>query len=93
MELVCNATNDADAINPVQVSWYYRSMLIKPDEGNMVISNTINNATDEIHSALLFNSINFTNDGVYTCRTFNSPQSFTESQIKVTVECELIIHS
>ena len=93
VELVCSATNDVDAINPVQVSWYYRSMLIKPDGENVVINNTRDNATDEIHSVLSFNSINFTNDGVYTCRAFNNPQSFTENQIKVTVECELIIHS
>ena len=93
VELVCSATNDADAINLVQVSWYYRSMLIKPDGENVVINNTRDNATDEIRSVLSFNSINSTDDGVYTCRAYNNPQSFTENQIKVTVECELIIHS
>ena len=88
VELVCSATNDVHAINPVQVSWYYRSMLIKPDEENVAINITRDNATDKIHSVLSFNSINSTNDGVYTCRAYNNPQSFTENQIKVTVECE-----
>ena len=58
--------NDVDAINPVQVSWYYRAMLIKPDGKYVVINNIRNNATDQIHSVLSFNPVNYTNDGVYT---------------------------
>ena len=89
VNLVCNATNDADAINPVQVSWYYGTMLVKPEGEYVKINNERNNATGEIHSVLSFNPINYTNDGAYTCRAFNDPLSFTENKIQVTVECKL----
>ena len=93
VDLICNATNDVDAINPMQVSWYYRAMLIKPDGKYVVINNIRNNATGQIHSVLSFNPVNYTNDGVYTCQAFNQPLSFTENNIKLTVECELAIWS
>ena len=92
VELVCSATNDVDAIIPVQISWYYRSMVIKSDGESVLINNTRNNATGEINSVLSFDHINFTNDGVYTCRAFNNPLSFTENQIELTVECEFLVY-
>ena len=87
--LICNATNDVDAVNPVQVSWYYRGMLVKPAGKYVAISDIRNNATGQIHSVLSFNPVNYTNDGEYTCRASNYPLSFTENNIKLTVECEL----
>ena len=89
MNLICNVTNDIDAISPVQVDWYYKAMVVKPDEYHVVISNKRNNATGQIQSVLSFDPINYTNDGVYTCRAFNDPLCFTESNIKLTVECKL----
>ena len=88
MDLICNATNDVDAINLVQVSWYHDAMLIKPDGKYVIINNQRNNATGQIHSVLTFDPINYTNDGEYVCRAFNHPLSFTENKTKVTVECE-----
>ena len=86
---MCNATKDPDATDPVQVSWYYGALLVKPDGENVVINSERNNATGEIHSVLSFYSVNYTNDGVYVCQVFNHPLSFTENKIQLTVECEL----
>jgi len=89
VDLVCNATNDADANIPVQVSWYNGTELIKPDGKDVKVNNLYNNVTDEVHSVLLLNPVNYTNNGDYVCRAFNHPSSFTESRITLTVECKL----
>ena len=89
VDLICDATNDVDATDPVQVNWYYGKLIIKPDGEYVVINNTRDNATDQIHSVLSFDSVNYTNDGTYTCKAFNHPLSFTENKIQLTVECEL----
>ena len=86
--MVCNATNDADANIPVQISWYNnKTELIKPDGKYVMVNIVQNNATGEVHSILSFNPVNYTNDGEYVCRAFNHPLLFTESRIKLTVEC------
>ena len=88
VDMVCNATNDADANVPVQINWYNGTELIKPDEKYVMVNNVQNNATGQVHSVLSFNPINHTNDGEFICRAFNHPSSYTESKIKLTVECE-----
>ena len=89
VDLVCNATNDPDATYPVQVSWYYGESLFKPDGENVMINSERNNATGKINSVLSFNSVNYTNDGVYACQVFNHPLSYAENKIQLTVECKL----
>ena len=53
-----------------------------------MINNERNNDTGKVVSILSFNSVNYTNDGVYTCRASNDPLSFTENNIQLTVECK-----
>ena len=89
MDLICNATNDPDATDPVQVSWYYGTLLIKPDGEYMTVNNIRDNATGQIHSMLSIDPVNYTNDGAYTCRAFTHPLSFTEYKIQLTIECEI----
>ena len=88
VDLVCNATNDADANIPVQISWYNGTELIKSDGKHVMVNNEHNNVTGQVHSVLSLNAINYTDDGEYVCRAFNHPSSFTESRITLTVECE-----
>lgn len=92
VSLVCNATNDIDAMNHdilVQVSWYNGTEVIKPDGKHVIINNKRSNVTDQMHSVLSFDPVNYTDHGEYVCRAFNHPLSFTERRIKLTVECEL----
>ena len=88
VDLVCNATNDADANVPAQISWYNGTKLIKPDGKHVMVNSEQNNVTGEVHSVLSLNAVNHTDDGEYVCRAFNHPLSFTESRITLTVECE-----
>jgi len=90
VNLICNATNDADAINSAQVIWYYGAMVVKPDGKQVTINNLGNNATGQIQSVLSFDPVNYTNDGVYTCRALNDPLLFTEKNVKLSVECKSI---
>ena len=89
VDMMCNATNDEDASIPVQISWYNGTELIKPREQHEVVNNVKNNVTGQVHSVLSIYPVNYTNDGDYVCRAFNHPLSFTESKIKLNVECEL----
>jgi len=90
--LICNATNDEDAIDPVQISWYNDTKLLKPDGKDVIIYNKYDKVTDQIYSELLLDSVNNTDDGEYICRAFNNPLCYTENKINLTVECEFILY-
>ena len=90
VKLVCNATNDGDAIDPVQISWYNGTQLLKPGEKYVTIYNKHNSDTDQIQSVLVLDSVNNTDDGEYICQAFNNPLCYTKKKIKLTVECEYI---
>ena len=86
--MVCNATNDVDAVNEVQIAWFYKNLTslyqVVPNN-NRVIHNVENSTSGQLYSILLFDPINRT-DGVYICRASNHPQSTTESSTKVGIE-------
>ena len=87
--MVCNATNDADAVNEVQIAWFYKnstSLYQVVPNNNRVIHNVENSTSGQVYSILLFNPINRTDEGVYICRASNHPQSSTESSTKVGIE-------
>ena len=88
--LVCNATNDGDAIDPVQISWYNGTKLIKPDGKYVTIYHNYDAIIDQIYSVLVLDSANNTDDGEYICRAFNNPLCYSENKINLTVECEFI---
>ena len=88
--LICNATNDGDAIDPVQIGWYNGTQLLKSDGKHVTIYNKHDTATDQIHSILVLDSINSTDAGEYICRAFNNPLCYTENKINLTVECEFV---
>jgi len=46
------------------------------------------NYTDDIQSKLLFDPVNYTDAGLYTCRAYNHPQCYTEEVVELTVECK-----
>ena len=91
VNMVCNATNDRDAIDPVQISWYNGTKLLKSDGKHIIIYNEYYAVTDQIHSILTLDRVNYTNDGKYTCRAYNNPLCYTENKITLTVECEFFM--
>ena len=91
VNLICNATNDEDATDPVQISWYNGTQLLKSNGKHVTIYSKLNTATDQIFSILVLDSVNITDAGVYLCKAFNNPLCYTEKQINITVECEFYI--
>ena len=89
VKLSCNATNDPDAVHPLQVYWYNSN-------GDQVISNgkyvlAYNNTdpdSNQAQSVILFDHVNRTDDGTYTCRAFNDPNSSVNKNTTLTVECK-----
>lgn len=88
--LVCNATNDRDAVDPVQISWYNGTQLVKSNGKFVTIYNKHDAVTDQIYSVLVFGSVNITDDAEYVCRAFNNLFCYTENKINLTVECEFV---
>ena len=88
--MVCNATNDKDAIDPVQISWYNGTKLLKSVRNYITIYNRHDNVADKIQSLLILDSVNSTDDGEYICRAFNDLLCYTEIKINLIVECEFI---
>ena len=88
---MCNAKNDGDAIDPVQISWYNGTKLLKSDRNYITIYNRHDNVADKIQSLLILDSVNSIDDGEYICRAFNDPLCYTEIKINLTVECKFKI--
>ena len=89
--LVCNATNDADAVSEVKITWFYKnstSYQIVSSNNNRVIHNVDNSnlSSGNFYSVLLFDPVNRTDEGVYVCKASNHPQSSTESSTEVKIE-------
>ena len=90
LSLVCNATNDRDAIDPVQISWYKGTQLVKSNGKHVTIYTKHDAVIDQIYSVLVLESVNITDDGEYICRAFNNPLCYIENKINITVECEFV---
>jgi len=93
VSLMCNATNDADALDEVKIVWLHKISKDLKEEittsGNFLIYNKTDLSTGKIHSVLLFDPVNHTDDGEYVCRAFNHPQSYSEANTSLIVECKL----
>ena len=89
--LVCNATNDVDAVNPVQITWLYKNLTsvqchpVVPDNSRVIIYDVENSSGRQLHSTLFLDPINRTDEGVYICKASNHQQSNTESSTKVMI--------
>ena len=90
VSIVCNATNDADAVDQITISWFHKNVtklyLIVPDNHRVKIFNKPNSVTMQSHSRLLFHSINRIDEGEYICKASNHKLSFTRSSVKVTIK-------
>ena len=88
--LICNATNDVDAVNQVQITWFYKNVTsmhqVLPDNRRMIIHNVKYSSGRQLYSTLFLDPINRTDEGVYICKASNHPQSNTESSTKVMIK-------
>ena len=90
VSLMCNATNDADALDEVKIVWLRK--ISKDLKEKIKSSENIYNQTDpstgKIHSTLLFNVVTHTDDGEYICQALNHPLSYSEKLINMVIECK-----
>ena len=87
--LTCNATNDEDAVDSLQILWYKtKDNVTITGQQDAVLEKSKTNITTRLQSTISFDSIGRNDDGEYTCQAFNHPQLYTELMTSVTVECK-----
>jgi len=86
--LVCNVTNDPDAVHPLKVNWYNSEGIKVESDGKHVIAyNIIDKVANMTQSVLKFSTLRRSDDGTYTCRAYNDPESHTERKTILSIEC------
>ena len=86
--LLCNATNDADAIHPLKVYWYDSEGTQMQSDGKHIITyNHTNTVKDQAQSILQFKPVKRSNAGTFLCRAYNDPLTYSERKVVLTVEC------
>jgi len=87
--LKCYATNDEDAVNPLTVAWYNsEGIILETTHSHILIYSTTDSVSGQVQSALLFDHVNNTDSGEYTCRAFNDRDCSTENKTNLIVECK-----
>ena len=89
VNLLCTAINDVYANYSLQINWYKGNKLIMPDRKRILLYNETVKDSRQLKSIITLDPVNPTDDGVYTCRAFNHPDSYTESKTNLIIECKL----
>jgi len=84
VSLICNVTNDIDAVLPLSVVWYYSKHV------KLQSDNTFDPVTGQVQSKLLFDPVKHSDSGEYTCYAFNDDDQYTQERTTLTVECKQI---
>ena len=88
--LTCIVANDNDSDKSLRVKWYNSNGIqILPDESRIFISHIRLRETAQVKSVLLFDPVNHTDSGVYTCKAFNHLKSYTKANANLAVKCKL----
>jgi len=86
--LTCNATNDEDAVESLQILWYNtKDKVLITGQQDAIEKSTIDIITG-LQSTIAFDPISRNDDGEYTCKAFNHPQLYSELTTSVAVECK-----
>ena len=87
---MCTATNDEDAVNPLTIAWYNsEGEKVESNDEHLLVYNTTDPLTGQVQLVLLFDPVNHTDSGEYTCHAFNDNDCYTEDKIILTVKCML----
>ena len=93
VKLLCIVINDAHANYSIQINWYKGNDLIVPNGKHVLLYNETTKASKQLKSSLLLDVVNSTDDEVYTCQAVYHPDSHSESQVNLTVECKMISYT
>ena len=90
VNLLCIAINDVHTNYSLQINWYKNNKLVTPDGKRILVYNKTDKTFKQLSSTLFFDPVNHTDDGEYTCRAFNHPDSYVETRRTLCVECEML---
>ena len=88
VNLICVAISDVHANYSLQINWYKGNELISNGSKHILNNNGADKTSRQLHSTLLFDPINHTDNGEYTCRASNHPDTYSELKTNLDVECE-----
>lgn len=87
--LICVVANDDDSDKSLEVKWYNSSgTQVLSDNSRIIVHNMILTETGQVKSLILFDPVNHTDSGVYTCKAFNHRESSTKANANLTVKCK-----
>ena len=89
VNLLCTAINDLNANYSLQINWHKGNERIIPDGKRILVYNKTDKAPGQLSLTLFFDPINRTDDGEYTRRALNHPDSYSEAKTTLCVECEI----
>ncbi|XP_065905710.1 cell adhesion molecule DSCAM-like [Dysidea avara] len=90
--LICNATNDVDATTSMRIDWYNsEGAKVESEDKHILVYNVTDPVTGQIQLVLLFDPVNHTDSGEYTCHAINDNDCYTEAKSNLTVEYAPII--
>ena len=86
--MLCNASNDADAIHALQIKWYDSHGKQVQEDKTHIIHNINDTTTGQLQSVFHFDPVNRNDNQVYTCKAFNHPESCVEATSQLSVDCK-----
>lgn len=92
VNLSCIVNTGTGCKHPLDIQWYKSGSILRANQ-RVDIYNITHEVTGYVQSVLSFDPVNHTDNGVYTCRALSKPESYTEANVSLTVECELHIYS
>ena len=76
----------------MRIDWYNsEGAKVESEDKHILVYNVTDPATGQAQSVLLFDPINHTDSGEYTCHAFNDNDCYTEDKTNLTVECETTV--
>ena len=85
--LICIAISDVDTNHSLQINWYKGNKLVIPNGKSIILHQEPDSVSRQLKSIILFDPVNCTDDGEYTCRAFNHNDSFSELNTTLTIQC------
>ena len=91
VSLVCEVTNDPDAIEDVTIRWFDNNdHILRNDDDRITISNTAETHPNRtVMSTLTIDPVIHQDAGQYKCVALNHPQLMVNNTTQLTVECKL----
>ena len=91
VSLVCEVTNDPDAIEDVTIRWFNNnSHRLSDQDDRITISNTMETHPNRtVISTLIIDPVIHQDAGQYRCVALNHPDLMDSDTTQLTVECKL----